>query len=51
MQLTAKQVWHAIEKELFAVIGMVTANIEARTSGVVYMGRDLSPFSRIENNG
>ena len=49
MQLTTEQVWHAIEKELFAVVGMVTANNEARTIGVVYVGRDLprvgvSPF-------
>ena len=34
-QLTAEQVWQAIEKELFAVLGMVTANQEARTVGVV----------------
>ena len=38
--LTTEQVWQAIEKELFAVIGMVTANTEARTVGVVYVARD-----------
>lgn len=36
-QLTTEQVWLAIEKELFAVLGMVTAKQEARTVGVVYV--------------
>lgn len=40
IQLTTEQVWQAIEKELFAVIGMVTARHEARTVGVVYVVRD-----------
>ena len=40
MQLTSDQVWQAIEKELFAVLGMVTAQGEARTVGVVYIVRD-----------
>ena len=39
-QLTTEQVWQAIEKELFAVLGMVTAKQEARTVGVVYVVRD-----------
>ena len=39
-QLSSEQVWQAIEKELFAVVGMVTANQEARTVGVVYVLRD-----------
>ena len=39
-QLSSEQVWQAIEKELFAVLGMVTANGEARTVGVVYVVRD-----------
>lgn len=43
LQLNSAQVWQAIEKELFAVIGMVTARQEARTAGVVYVtqGRKL----------
>mgnify|MGYP001059978608 CR=1 FL=1 len=43
LQLTSEQVWQAIEKELFAVIGMVTTRQEARTVGVVYVtqGRKL----------
>ena len=40
LQLTTDQVWEAIEKESFAVIGMVTANSEARTVGIVYVVRD-----------
>jgi hypothetical protein len=40
IQLTTEQVWQAIEKELFAVIGMVTTRHEARTVGVVYVARD-----------
>lgn len=36
-ELTSEQVWQEIEKELFAVIGMVTARNEARTAGIVYV--------------
>lgn len=39
-QLSTEQVWQAIEKELFAVVGMVTTHDEARTVGVVYVVRD-----------
>ena len=34
--LTTDQVWTEIEKNLFAVLGMVTAKNEARTVGIVY---------------
>lgn len=40
LQLTADQVWEAIEKEVFGVIGMVTPANEARTVGIVYVVRD-----------
>lgn len=40
LQLTTDQVWQAIDKELFAVLGMVTAKGEARTVGIVYVVRD-----------
>ena len=40
IQLTTEQVWQAIEKELFAVIGIVTAKHEARTAGIVYVVRN-----------
>lgn len=36
IQLTTDQVWQEIEKNLFAVLGMVTAKGEARTVGVIY---------------
>ena len=40
LELTTDQVWEAIGKELFAVIGMVTARNEARTVGIVYIVRE-----------
>lgn len=40
LQLTSEQVWQAVEKELFAVLGMVTAEQEARTVGIVYVVRN-----------
>lgn len=40
VELTAEEVWQAIEKELFAVVGMVNAASEARTAGLVYIVRD-----------
>lgn len=40
LQLTTKEVWDVVEKENFAVIGMVTAKNEARTVGIVYVVRD-----------
>ena len=35
-----EQVWSELEKNLFAVVGMVTAHQEARTVGIVYIVRD-----------
>lgn len=35
--LTSSQVWQALEKQIFAVLGMATANHETRTAGVVYI--------------
>ena len=40
LQLTSEQVWKEINKELFAVIGMVTAKNQARTVGVIYVVRN-----------
>ncbi len=39
-KLSADQVWQVIDKELFAVVGMVTAANEARTVGIMYVVRD-----------
>ena len=36
LQLSRDLVWQAIEKELFALIGMATASQEVRTVGIVY---------------
>ncbi|HQF70657.1 MAG TPA: pyridoxamine 5'-phosphate oxidase family protein, partial [Promineifilum sp.] len=44
LQLTAEQVWQVIDKELFAVVGMVNANNEARTAGLVYIVRDRNLY-------
>jgi hypothetical protein len=38
-ELTSTQVWAEIEKQLFGIIGMVTAKGEARTAGVIYLVR------------
>ena len=40
LQLSSEQVWQTLEKELFAVLGMVTAQGEARTVGIVYVAHD-----------
>ncbi len=39
-QLTSQEVWQTLEKELFAVLGMVTAKGQARTIGIVYIVHD-----------
>lgn len=39
-ELTTQQVWQVMEKQLFAVLGMVTTEGEARTVGVVYIIRN-----------
>ncbi len=36
-ELTTNQVWQEIEKQMFAVLGMVTTRQEARTVGIVYI--------------
>jgi uncharacterized protein YhbP (UPF0306 family) len=36
-QLSSDVVWKAVEKELFAVMGMVTRQGQARTVGIVYV--------------
>jgi predicted pyridoxine 5'-phosphate oxidase superfamily flavin-nucleotide-binding protein len=37
--LTTAQIWKAVEDNIFAVLGMVTAKQEARTVGIVYVAR------------
>ncbi len=50
IELKSEQVWETLEKELFAVLGMVTAKGEARTVGIVYIvdGRKLYIASKKE---
>src|SRR5690349_6941971 len=40
IELTSSQVWHEIEENLFAVLGMVTPAGESRTAGIVYVVDD-----------
>jgi hypothetical protein len=40
IELTTDQVWHEIEENLFAVLGMVTTSGESRTVGIVYVVND-----------
>jgi hypothetical protein len=40
LQQTTSEIWQAVEKESFAVIGMVTAKSEARTVGILYVVAD-----------
>jgi hypothetical protein len=39
-ELSSEQVWKELDKELFGVLGMVTARGEARTIGIVYIVDD-----------
>ena len=40
LSLSSSQVWTELEKELFAVLGMVTPKGQARTVGIVYIVRE-----------
>ncbi len=46
--ITTDQVWHEVEKQLFAVLGTVTAKGEARTVGIVYILRDQNLYIATE---
>lgn len=39
-EITTAQVWKEIENQVFAVLGMVNAQGEARTAGIVYIVRN-----------
>ncbi len=39
-ELTKTQIWEQLNKQLFAVLGVVTKNSEARTVGIVYIVQD-----------
>ncbi len=40
VDIATDQVWLEVEKQMFAVLGMVTARGEARTAGIVYIVQD-----------
>ncbi len=44
LQLSRENVWQEMQKELFAVLGMVTETGEARTIGVVYILQDQKVY-------
>ena len=44
LQLTSNQVWRAIEKNPFGVLGMVTRHGESRTVGIVYVVDDRKRY-------
>jgi len=49
-QLSSEIVWQELQKELFAVLGMVTARGEARTAGVVYIVHDRKVYILTEED-
>jgi general stress protein 26 len=49
-QLASDQVWDALKKELFAVLGVVTARGEARTIGIVYIVHDHKIYLSTEKD-
>ena len=61
VQLTSASVWSEVERNNFAVLGMVTARHQARTVGIVYVvddrrlyigaGRDQWKVKHITQNG
>ena len=44
LRLTTNQVWTEIERNIFGVLGMVTAKGEARTAGIVYVVHDRTIY-------
>jgi hypothetical protein len=47
--VTTDLVWRELEKQVFAVVGMVTARNEARTAGIVYTVRDRTLYFSSES--
>ncbi len=43
-EITTGQIWTELKKEIFAVVGMVTARNESRTVGIVYVVHDRRLF-------
>jgi uncharacterized pyridoxamine 5'-phosphate oxidase family protein len=49
LNLTSEQVWQEIEDNIFGVMGMVTADCEARTVGIVYVVREHKLYVGTDN--
>ena len=47
--ITTNQVWQAIEKQVFAVLGMVSAKNQSRTVGIVYSVHNRKLYIASEN--
>ncbi|MBZ5499217.1 MAG: pyridoxamine 5'-phosphate oxidase family protein [Acidobacteriia bacterium] len=45
---STEQVWRVIDKQIFAVLGFVSKNGEARTAGIVYTVRDRQIYIATE---
>ena len=50
VNLTSHQVWEEIEKNIFAVLGMVTRKNEACTVGIIYIVRDRRLYINTDKN-
>ena len=50
VELSTKEIWQVIENKLFAVLGLVTADGEARTVGIVYVVHDRKIYIATGNN-
>lgn len=48
--ITTQQVWEEIDKNLFAVVGMVNAKQQARTVGIMYVARDRKLYFATDSN-
>jgi len=51
IRLTSEQVWHAIEKASFAVLGYATPSGQPRSSGVVYTARNRRLYVAVAPDG
>ena len=50
-RLTTEDVWHAIEKRSFAIVGYDTPRGDPRSSGVMYKATDRRLYVAVEPNG
>lgn len=48
--VTTAQVWMELERQIFGVVGLVTAKGESRTAGIVYLVRDKKVYFSTDAN-